>query len=224
MMTCIIIEDQPPAQRILKTYIQQNGQLKLLGVFGETASANDFMKTNQVDLLFLDIHLPRVSGIEFLKRLHIQPKVILTTAFSEYALEGYELNVLDYLLKPFSFSRFETAVQKAINDHKTPGTNPSIFIKSGHDRIKILIADISYIMANSDYTEIVSYQKKHLSSESLKYWSEQLKEDKIVRVHKSYLVNLDKISKTSSSRIVLNDGVEIPIGRAYKERFKELLR
>lgn len=222
-MTCIIIEDQPPAQRILKNYISQTSDLQLLGAFSQTAKANEFLKNQHVDLIFLDIHLPRVSGIDFLKRLAYQVKVIITTAFSGYALEGYELNVTDYLLKPFSYSRFNVAVRKAIDGVANEAYKNEVFIKSGHTLIKVVVSDISHIMSNSDYTEIYEGSVKHLSSESLKYWTECLDPKQFVRIHKSYIVNLSYIKKVIANKVLINEEDELPLGRAYKNDFLSLL-
>jgi len=140
-MKCIIIEDQPPAQRILKKYISDFGNLDLVEIFTDAIQALEYLKIHNVDLIFLDIHLPRLSGMEFLRTLNNPPSVILTTAFPDFALEGYELNVVDYLLKPFSFPRFIKAVNKvSVSESIDEGKgnqNDSIFIKSGHEYVKI---------------------------------------------------------------------------------------
>ncbi|MFK7772294.1 MAG: LytR/AlgR family response regulator transcription factor [Saprospiraceae bacterium] len=224
-MNCIIIEDQPPAQRILKKYIEDIGTLQLKATFSNAIPAMDFLKTEEVDLIFLDIHLPKISGIDFLKALPNPPAVILTTAFSEYALESYEFNVMDYLLKPFSFQRFVKAISKIpsknINqssDHQE-NSRKEIFIKSGYEHIKITIDDILYIKSDADYTEIFLSDKKHLSSESLRYWLENLDNNQFMRIHKSYIINISKIEKVVSNQVFLNEKNIIPIGRAYKENF-----
>lgn len=229
-MTCIIIEDQPPAQRILKTYIEDLGTLELKGVFTDATSAMSFLQSNKVDLLFLDIHLPKLSGIDFLKASRNQYNVILTTAFPDYALEGYELNVVDYLLKPFSFQRFVQAVSKvttgsldeSVSQTKTASVS-EIFIKSGYDHIKVAIEDIRYIKSDADYTELNVHDKKHISSEPLRYWDDLLDDDQFIRMHKSYVVNITKISKVSGNRVFLISGEELPIGRAYKDEFSNRL-
>lgn len=226
-MTCIIIEDQPPAQRILKKYIEDIGTLQLKATFSNAIQAMEFLKKEEIDLMFLDIHLPKISGIDFLKMVPNPPDVILTTAFSEYALESYEFNVVDYLLKPFSFQRFVKAVSKvpiknnsASNDNNV---NPKkeIFIKSGYEHIKIIIDDIFYIKSDADYTEIFLPNKKYLSSEPLRYWLEKLDNNQFMRIHKSYIINISKIEKVVSNQVFLNDEIAIPIGRAFKEGFAE---
>src|SRR5210317_1896582 len=183
-MNCIIIEDQPPAQRILKKFIEDIGTLHLKGVFSDAIEAMEFLKSNSVDLMFLDIHLPKISGIDFPKSMPNPPHVILTTAFSDYALESYELNVVDYLLKPFSFQRFVQAVAKVPFANNASGTlgeeetaeglKNEVFIKTGYDYTKIVISDIEYIRSDADYTEIVIGGKKKISSEPLRHWQELL--------------------------------------------------
>lgn len=227
-MNCIIIEDQPPAQRILKKYIKDIGTLQLKATFSDAIQAMDFLKSEAVDLIFLDIHLPKISGIDFLKTMPNPPQVILTTAFPDYALESYEFNVVDYLLKPFSFQRFVKAVskvplkagitqQQSFSDQSAPLRE--VFIKSGYDFIKITVQDIAQIQADADYTELYVAGKKVLSSEPLRYWSEILPADQFVQVHKSYIVNASKIEKVSGNQIYLEDGSLVPIGRTYKDSF-----
>lgn len=220
-MKCIIIEDQPPAQRILKKYIEDYGSLELVGVFGDAINALEFLKSNVVDLMFLDIHLPKLSGIDFLKALQNPPHVILTTAFPDFALESYDLDVVDYLLKPFSFTRFIKALGKVPPKETNITTDEakveSFFIKSGYEHIRVNVKDILFIKADNDYTEITLKDKKHISSESLKYWLDTIGEHIMIRVHKSFIVNMGNVKKVSSSGIKIDDNVEIPIGRVYKE-------
>lgn len=220
-MRCIIIEDQPPAQRILKKYIADYGSLELVNTFTDAIQGIDFLKSNTVDLIFLDIHLPKISGIDFLKTLNNPPAVILTTAFPDFALESYEFDVIDYLLKPFSFPRFIKAVSKVKSSthNKTESRSESIFIKSGHEYIKVDLDEILFIKSDKDYTEIVSPNSKLLSNETLKHWEDTLDSEKYIRVHKSYLINKNKIVKLRSTTIDLEDNHEIPIGRAYKDDF-----
>jgi len=227
--TCIIVEDQPPAQRILKKFIEDIKTLDLVGVFSEPTSVIDFLKDNQVDLIFLDIHLPKISGIDLLKILPESPQVILTTAFPDYALESYELNVVDYLLKPFSFQRFIQAVAKVrdkslqvanSDDEPSPFESKNeVFIKTGYEYTRIVISDINYIKSDADYTEILVDGKKRISSEPLRHWQELLDNKIFVRIHKSYIVNTSKIVKVSGNRVYLENDEVIPIGRAYKDDF-----
>ncbi|MEM9884500.1 MAG: LytTR family DNA-binding domain-containing protein [Bacteroidota bacterium] len=220
-MTCIIIEDQPPAQRILKKYITDIGSLQLAATFSDALKAVAFLKKEAVDLVFLDIHLPKISGIDFLETLPNPPHIILTTAFSDYALQSYEFSVVDYLLKPFSFQRFMKAVNKVpiTASNNDPSNSTFIFIKSGYEYIRVEIAEILYIQSDADYTEIYLPNKKYLSSEPLRHWLETLPQELFVRVHKSFIINSAQIEKIASSRVHLFHHKVIPIGRAYKEDF-----
>lgn len=225
-MNCIIIEDQPPAQRILKKYIEDIGSLTLVGTFSDPIQAMDFLQKEKPDLMFLDINLPKLSGISFLKSLSNRPQVILTTAYSEYALDGYELDVVDYLLKPFPFERFIKAVGKV----KRIGGNSSDseisikkehFVKIGYEHIRIAFEDIFYLAADGDYCEVFLPEKKYLSSESMKKWMEYLEQEDFYRIHKSYVVNIQKIKKVSGNQVhLINDNI-LPIGRTYREDFME---
>lgn len=229
-MNCVIIEDQPPAQRILKKYIGDTGHLNLKGAFTDAIQAIEFLKTESVDLIFLDIHLPKISGIDFLKTLPNPPHIILTTAFPDYALESYEYNVVDYLLKPFSFQRFLKAVSKvpaekqakpSVTTTEKQPVPQELFIKSGYEHIKITISNIILIKSDADYTEILTPGKKYLSSESLRYWLDKLNDGQFIQVHKSFIINTAKIIKVSGNRIFLSDEQTAPIGRAFKEGFVE---
>tara|TARA_B100000780_G_C21124017_1_gene455648 strand:+ start:1748 stop:2434 length:687 start_codon:yes stop_codon:yes gene_type:complete len=222
MKSCIIIEDQAPAQRVLKKYISDIGSLELKETFSDAIQALDYLKVNAIDLIFLDIHLPKISGIDFLKTLPHPPAVILTTAFSDYAVQSYELNVVDYLLKPFSFERFASAVSKVdvSTEHQLIKNSLDFFIKSGYDYIKTNSDDVLYIQSDMDYTELhLSDEKKLLSNDTLSSWEEKLNSFQFIRVHKSYLVNLSKVLKVSGNQITLENNAAIPIGRAYKDGF-----
>ncbi|NLR94459.1 LytR/AlgR family response regulator transcription factor [Flammeovirga agarivorans] len=220
MITCIIVEDQAPAQKILKNYIQKTDQLSLLNTFSDAIEAKEFIEEHPVDLMFLDINLPQLSGIEFLKSLKNSPVVILTTAFSDYALESYQYRVIDYLLKPFSYDRFILSINKALSLLNYSSHNEVIFIKSRNDIIKIKHQDIFYIKSDVDYTEIFTTSKKYLSSSSLKEWNHKL-DNTFCQVHRSYIVNLEHLLKISQNKVHLSNEEVIPIGRAYKKEFME---
>ena len=230
-MNCIIIEDQPPAQRVLKRYIDDMGSLQLKGTFSDAIQAMDFLKSESVDLVFLDIHLPKISGIDLLKTMPHLPPVILTTAFSDYALESYEFDVVDYLLKPFSFQRFVKAVSKVPVKNATEqapevidrraSARQELFIKSGYEHIRIATSDIIYIKSDADYSEIHLPQKKYLSSEPLKNWLEILDLHQFSRVHKSYIVNTAKIVKVMGNQLYMINEAVVPVGRAYRDDFTE---
>jgi DNA-binding LytR/AlgR family response regulator len=228
-MNCIIVEDQPPAQRILKKYIEDIGYLQLMATFNDAIQAMAYLNAHRVDLMFLDIHLPKMSGMDFLKTLPNPPHIILTTAFPDYALESYEFDVVDYLLKPFSFQRFVKAVSR-IPLTSSPEPAPTqqaaqeIFIKSGYEHIKIVLDEILYIKSDADYTELYMPDKKQLSSEPLRHWSETLSPGHFIQIHKSYIVNASKIQKITSAQVHLEHGHVLPIGRAYKdELFRRII-
>lgn len=227
-MKCIIVEDQPPAQRILQKYIKDIGTIELMETFNNAIQALDFLRSNSVDLIFLDIHLPKLSGIDFLKTLENPPSIILTTAFPDFALESYELSVVDYLLKPFSFARFIKAVSKLDHSPQHLGstqesTANAIYIKSGHEHHKVLIENIIYINSDRDYTELHTESIKYLSSNSLKYWEDTLSDRNFIRVHKSYLVNESKVIKITATEVELINRVNVPVGRAYKSNVDQVI-
>ncbi|MDW7691801.1 response regulator transcription factor [Flammeovirgaceae bacterium SG7u.111] len=228
MKQCIIVEDQPPAQRILKKFISDIGSLELVGTFPDALQALEFLKTESVELVFLDIHLPKLSGIDFIKSLTNPPHIILTTAFSDYALKGYDLNVVDYLLKPFSFNRFVQAVSKvpekwtnAADTNQKEREPETIFIKSGYEHIKLHITEILYIKSDGDYTEIYLPERKLLSSLPIKHWAEKLADQQFVQIHKSYIVNMLKATKVAGNQVFIGKDIALPIGRAYKNAFAQ---
>jgi DNA-binding LytR/AlgR family response regulator len=204
MMNCIIIEDQPPAQRILKKYICDVPHLDLKACFSSALEAIAFLKSEKVALIFLDIHLPKISGIDFLKSIAPDSHVILTTAFSEYALESYEYNVVDYLLKPFSFERFLKAVSKIPQPKSMPL----------HSKTNV---------PTSTPTEdaLFTVQKKRLASNPLHYWAKKLNNKGFCQIHKSYIVNLKQVVRISGNMASLSNGAIIPVGRTFKEVFSK---
>jgi DNA-binding LytR/AlgR family response regulator len=217
MIHCILIEDQIPAQYIIEKYISDTDNLILKGTFTDTISANEFLKKEPIDLIFLDIHLPKISGIEFLRTIENGPRVILTTAFSDYAFESYELNVLDYLLKPIRYERFLKAILKFPLLNNTV-TEKSIIVKVGHEHIKINTDAIRYIKSDADYTEVFTVDKIHLSTDSLKQWLERLDPAFFCQIHKSYLINMKHLEKVAGNVVFLKN-LKLPIGRFFKKKF-----
>lgn len=226
MIHCIIVEDQGPAQEILQDYIGQTPPLHLAGTFADVLEARDYMAKHRVDLLFLDINLPKMSGMDFLRNQPNIPTTILTTAYSEFALEGYEYNVVDYLLKPFAYERFLKAIRKVTNEHSSQSEEvekgPVLYVKAGNGLVKVDVREIQFIKSDGDYTEVVTTSEKYLVSHSLKEWTEKLTDD-FVQVHRSYIVHIDFIQKVANNKIHLGKEM-IPIGRAYKNSFMELLK
>lgn len=229
-MRCIIVEDQAPAQRVLQKFIEDVDFLELRGTFTDALKAINFLNQEKIDLIFLDIHLPKMTGMEFLKIKPGNSQVILTTAYSEYALESYDYNVVDYLLKPIAFQRFVQAVTKANNLYNTSqNTAPQqieepetdeVFIKTGYDHVKISLSKIHYIKAVGDYSEIHLVTEMVLSSEPLKHWLNTLSPNNFIQVHKSYIVNISNVRKVSGNRILFEND-EVPIGRVFKDSFSK---
>lgn len=222
MKQCIIIEDQIPAQRILKHYLEDFPNLSLMASFTNALDARDWLQENQVDLIFLDIHLPRLSGMDFLRKLQNQPAVILTTAFPDYALESYEYRVIDYLLKPIAPERFKQAIQKFF-DLLQVSNSFEFMVKSGYEYQRVNSAELSFIKSDMDYTELHVADRVILSKESLNHWEDKLENQGFIRAHRSYLVNISHISDLQSSQIRLNNAQIIPLGRAYKEKLRAAL-
>lgn len=226
MISTIIIEDQPPAQRLLKKYICDAGGMKLMGVFDDALSAMEFLSSRSVDLIFLDVHLPKLGGLDFLSVLSPKPYVVLTTAFPEYALQGYELDIVDYLLKPFTFERFYKSVLKVQRLLVKVGmpmelkseVQKKIIIKEGYQYSKVSVGDILYIKSDGDYTYIITQNKRYITLNTLKYWFEQLPSGNFFQVHRSFVVNKNRIDKVSGNEIYI-DSIKIPIGRVFKKNF-----
>jgi DNA-binding LytR/AlgR family response regulator len=219
MITCVIIEDQAPAQRILKKYVADYGNVQLKEVFSDPVIALEYLKEIQVDLIFLDIHLPKLSGMDFLKILPYKPLVILTTAFHEYAVQSYEFDVLDYLLKPISYARFLKAMEKmqvALNTGDNEKQRESLLVKVGYEYVSVDLSDILYVKSDGDYTFLHCREKKLMVSQPLKYWNETLSKQQFCQIHRSYVIALDKIEKVSANSVIIQDQ-ELPIGRKYKQ-------
>ncbi|MDZ4709809.1 MAG: LytTR family DNA-binding domain-containing protein [Saprospiraceae bacterium] len=220
---CIIIEDEPLAVKILLDYISQVPFLKLVGSFKDAILAADYLRNNAIDLMFLDIHLPKLKGMAFLKMLSHPPAVIITTAYHNYAVEGYNLNVTDYLLKPFDFERFLVAVTKvkpAIREQQKPveTTEPKdfIFLNVQKKKVKILFSELVYIESQKEYIRIVTTRKEYLSKMSTHEIESLLPGHQFKRIHRSYIVSLDKIESYTAEMVEVS-GVAIPIGRGFKE-------
>ncbi len=216
MINCIIVEDEPVARNILKKYIGDVPSLNLVGECKDAISALDILNKNKVDLIFLDINMPKLTGISFLKSLRDPPGVILTTAYSEFALESYELNVLDYLLKPFSFERFLKAINKAESSNKSEHLEKYLFIKADGKSYKIELDDILLIESKGDYVTLHTHKDKFTYYETLKSLSEKLPQHNFIRIHRSYIISFSKIEYIEGNVAYINKK-GIPIGNAFKE-------
>ena len=225
---CAIIEDEPLAQNILKKYIEDHPALELKAVCNNAEEAQKVLLRQDIELLFLDINLPKLSGISFLKTLPHQPLVIFTTAYPEYAVEGFELDAIDYLLKPFSFERFLKAANKAVQQLNkreiTEQATPSfIFLKADKKVHKVNLDDILYIEAAGDYIKINTESEQYIVNDTLKSLQDELPLFQFIRVHKSYIISRNKI-KFFEGNYVKVGNANIPIGNSYKEEISTRLK
>lgn len=218
---CIIIEDEPLALERTQIFVEKIPFLKLVATFDNALTGLSYLKSNRVDLLFLDINMDELSGIELLENSKIKSQVIITTAYQEYALKGYELNVTDYLLKPFTFNRFLQAVDKAhenLQQIVSPSPLNFIFIKTENRLEKITLSDIIFIEGMRDYRRIHTLNKKIMTLQNFKELEQLIPSNLVCRVHKSYMVALDKIESIERSRIKTADKI-IPISETYRAAF-----
>lgn len=221
-LSCIIADDEPVARKILHEFVEQVPFLDLRGKFENAMKTEVFLDTNAIDIIFLDIEMPKLSGLQLLQKKHIDSLVIVTTAFPQYALEGYELDVIDYLLKPFAFSRFLKSVQKAkdyyqIRNAAAVNLQPSyIFIKSDKRIEKIELADICYAESVGNYVKIYTEHKSMLAYLTMKSLESQLPVDEFIKIHQSYLVNCSKIESIEGNEIKIGSK-SLPISRNYRE-------
>ena len=229
---CMIIEDEPLAQNILKKYIEDVPSIDLVATCSNALEAQDTVQSKNIQLLFLDINLPKLSGINFLKTLPEPPLVIFTTAYPGFAVEGFELDAVDYLVKPFSFERFLKAVNKALNKtSRQPGSltedrtsDDFIFLKADKKVYRINLDDILYAEATGDYVKVFTREAQYVANITLKKLLEELPSNGFIRVHKSYIISASKIKFFEGNYIKVGQS-DIPIGAAYREdifaRFKE---
>ena len=218
---CMVVEDEPLAQNVLKKYIAEHPSLHLAVVCDDALDAQQQLNLHAIDLIFLDINLPRLSGINFLKTLQHRPAVIFTTAYPEFAVEGFELDAVDYLVKPFSFERFLKAVNKVMASKKEAGndtaaTDESIFLKADKKVFRIQIEDILDLEALGDYVKLSTAKGQHMVNSSLKDLLAELPKEKFIRVHKSFAIAKNKISFLEGNYIRVGEK-NIPIGATYRD-------
>ncbi|WP_271783043.1 LytR/AlgR family response regulator transcription factor [Aquimarina algiphila] len=219
MIHCLIIEDEHGAQEVLQNYIEKTPFVNCLGVY-ESGLDVPLQELDETDFLFLDIQLPELNGLSFLRTLSNPPKVIITTAYPDYAVEAFEEAVVDYLVKPFSYERFFKAVNR-LQDIKALDNNENtkqLFIYADKAIYKVNIDDILFLKAEVDYVKVVTKDKSILILDSLRNWEEKLHNSNFVRIHRSYIINLDKIEKVLGNQVFIQDTV-MPIGKTYKNDF-----
>ena len=231
---CLVVDDEPLARDVLRRYIEMMPTLVLSGECGNAIEAISFLQQKPVDLLFLDIHMPQLKGIDLVRILSNPPKVIFTTAHSEYALEGYDLDIVDYLLKPILFDRFLKAVSKAFQYGTLPETamsaavnedsrkEPYIFLRADRKMVKVLLQDILYVESMKDYIKVCTTKGTVITKQSITAMEAMLPEQSFIRTHRSFIASVDKI-KSFTTEIIEIEKAEIPIGKLYRSHVMKQL-
>lgn len=229
MYTCLIIDDEPIAIEVIKAHIDKSALLEIAGTFTSSVSAFDFLQKHAVDLIFIDIQMPGMTGLDIIKTIVRKPKFIITSAFREYALDGYDLDVLDFLVKPVSYERFLKSLSKFINT--SPLTVPAspvvprfIFIREGKKMTKIFLDSIIYLESQKDHIRIVAGDGNFTTRGTMSYYEQWLPKSEFSRVHRSYLVSVSKIKAYTEDDVEMNNGKLIPIGELYRKSFREILQ
>jgi len=233
---CLIVDDEPLARDLMRSHIEKLENFEICAECGDAMKALQELHNHKIDLIFMDIQMPQITGIEFLKTLKNPPKVIITTAFREYALEGFELDVVDFLLKPITFERFLKSINKyyQATHEEVKVSHPSvinnnhneesfIYVKENKKVLKVHLNDILYVEGLSEYVQIFTVDRKIITKTSMTNMSEKLPDENFMRIHKSYIVALSKIEAFTSSSIEV-PGKELPIGRSYKNSVLEVLQ
>jgi len=233
-INCLAVDDEPPALQVLEKYISSVQSLELVGTCADAVEALNFIRQRPVDLIFLDIQMPQILGTDFLRTLKKPPKVIFTTAFRKFAVEGFELDAVDYLLKPISFERFLKAVNKVMDaslngtllveaEPKRTTTDNHIYLRSDRKMIKVALSDILYIESIKDYIKVVSASGTVITKQSISSIEETLPKDMFVRIHRSFIIALNKV-KSYTNELVWVGKTELPISRMYRHEVEKLLR
>jgi DNA-binding LytR/AlgR family response regulator len=223
-LSCIIVDDEPLAIEIVESYLEKIEQIKLLGTFRNAIDAFAFLQEHPVDVIFLDIQMPKLSGLDFIKTLKNPPKVIFTTAYRDYAIEGFDLEVVDYLLKPIPFDRFLKAVAKVLHQPtaslpaslKTESTTDDyVYFKVDKKMVKTRMAEVLYIESVKDYVKVRTAEKEIVTQQKISYLEESLPRPQFLRVHRSFIINVEKIDAYSATDVEIGK-FSVPIGRNYK--------
>lgn len=218
---CIVIDDEELARILLKSYIDKVDFLELVADFENPIEAMQVLKDSDIDLVFLDIQMPELKGTDFAKMIDSNSKIIFTTAYSEYAIEGFELNALDYLLKPITFERFLTALNRVKVDNE-PRIEDTITVKSGYDLYKLKFNEIDYIESDSEYVNFYTSDKKIMSYQTLKSLEKTLPNSLFMRVHRSYIINKNKVIGLKGKELLIAESV-VPVSDSYFSKVKDLL-
>jgi two-component system, LytTR family, response regulator len=231
---CLIVDDEPPAREVLKRYVEDTPGLELSGECANAVQALGVLQRESMDLIFLDIRMPQLTGVDFLKSLKNTPKIVFTTAYSEYALEGYELDIVDYILKPVRFERFLKAINKAfplhnpvtMDPHPVPETEKRIesfvYFRADRKMVKVLLSEIIYIESMKDYVKVITDNHSIITKQSISSVETMLPEKKFIRTHRSFIVSVDKIRSFTNELIEIGK-TEIPIGKVYRNTVLKLL-
>jgi DNA-binding LytR/AlgR family response regulator len=230
---CLIIDDEPLAIKLIRSHLTKLDSFEIAGECKNALKAFEVLKKEKIDLMFLDINMPEITGLDFLKTIPDPPYVIITTAYREYAIEGYDLDVVDFLLKPISFERFLKAINRYCNRTRSLSVNQNtnhdqagnkfVYIQDGKNIFKLNHEDVLYLEGYGEYVKVITPSKTHLVRESLTEFENKLSPDSFLRIHKSYIVNIQKITGFSSIHVLLKD-VELPVGRIYRDRSMNILK
>jgi two-component system response regulator LytT len=231
-MKCLLVDDEPLALDILESYIHKTPDLELLGRCNNALEASEFLKNHKVDLMFLDIQMPEITGLEFMRSLNNPPLVVFCTAYSDFAVEGFELDAIDYILKPVAFDRFSKSIERAKeylqlkknNSVEEPDLdNDYIFIKANQKQIKLSYDQIHYVEAFADYVKLYTSEKRYVTLQTMKNMEIKLPKDKFIRVHRSFIVGMKYITSFNSTELEIGP-IKIPVGKNYKDDFLSKLR
>lgn len=231
---CLIIDDEPLGIKLIRAHLDKLESFEVAGECKSALNAVEYLRSEKIDLIFLDINMPEISGIDFLKTLSDPPYVIITTAYRDYALDGYDLDVVDFLIKPISFERFLKAINRYCNRTRTSpliaGNNSGeadekkyVYIQDGKNTYKLVYDDIIYFEGYGEYVKVITINKNYLVRDSLAEFEHKLSSDFFVRIHKSYLINIRKILGFNTNNVMLKN-IELPIGRVYREKVMKILK
>ncbi|MEM8965298.1 MAG: LytTR family DNA-binding domain-containing protein [Bacteroidota bacterium] len=231
-LKCLVVDDEPRAHVVLKNYIEKVADLEIVHSTTSSVEAFSYLQNNPVDLLFLDIEMPELTGLELLEALQKPPKVIITSAHSEFAVDSYNFNVTDYLLKPIPFNRFLKSVNKVLHQYSPPNaseepenTSPNqdhFFVKEDGISKRIDYASLLYVNSFGNYVRIYTTEGKHMIADTMKHMEETLPSDRFLRIHKSYIINLSKVDQAHGKMVTINEQ-ELPVGNAYRQQLLERL-